>query len=74
MSVVVAVVVIFVSCVGYGGGKSFFKQLFLSKILLSELIVFWHLKTDFTIFFRVHFLSVSRKNISLTAREKKIVT
>ena len=59
MSVVVAVVVISMSCVGYGGCRSFFEQLFLSKILLGELIVFWHLKTDFTIFFRVHFLSES---------------
>ena len=59
MSVVVAVVVTSVSCVGYGGSKSFFEQLFLSKTLFSELIVFWHLKTDFTMFLRVHFLSVS---------------
>ena len=51
MSVVVAVVVTSVSCVGYGGCKSFFEQLFLSKTLFSELIVFWHLKTDFTMFF-----------------------
>ena len=39
MSVVVAVVVVVVtsvSCVGYGGCRSFFEQLFLLKILFSD--------------------------------------
>ena len=36
MSVVVAVVVISVSCVGYDGCRSFFEQLFLLKILFSD--------------------------------------
>ena len=36
MSVVVAVVVISVSCVGYGGCRSFFEPLFLLKIVFSD--------------------------------------
>ena len=43
--VVVVVVVISASCVGYGV-RSFFAKLFLSKIFFGKVIVFRHLNMD----------------------------